>query len=439
MIFRRIKNWLSHILNSTRATEHAHASTQTMASAPQTDDHELYEEYPEKLNGLDDIVEDLQVHKRMSASHKYMYEMGKRDGSAGIRLEITDMARATAHSMFQRIFVMLKGRLGSLDAHLQSEKNIMEVEEKLYRHEQAYCDYVTYQYRFFPRNYSFLLAAGYLIVALALIAADLPLALKLIQKGFDIPGTGFEELFMEGKFWDTMASNWETAVTALGIALCTVYIKIFYDEYVGTPYASRLMSFKKFLEENGFEQHDEKAAKKISIEANIKLGIKTALVIVTIVCIVVLALFRNETNAEEVEKPKYYAQIAFLAITILFPVIGGVCLSYALNNLQNRMRLIRAKRACSKRLKILREEVKKYTQAKNNYEDMFAAAARLGDENKMVEEYKDYLVAFYKRGYALGAMLPEKHVNGEDFYTKVLEWRNVAISRTINHSINKLN
>ncbi|WP_315823901.1 hypothetical protein [Paraflavitalea speifideaquila] len=54
-----------------------------------------------------------------------------------------------------------------------------------------------------------------------------------------------------------MFANWETVFTATGIALCTIYIKIYYDEFVGTPYANRLMTFKRFLSENGFDSKDD--------------------------------------------------------------------------------------------------------------------------------------------------------------------------------------
>jgi hypothetical protein len=440
MIFDRIKNWFSRLFKSTPVDipDTVMESPLPPISAANLDDDDSYDDYSQKVSGLDDVVVKLGVHKRISASHKYMYEMGRRDGSLGVRLDITDIARATAQSMFRHIFVILKGKLGSLGAQLKSEEEIMNVEEKSYKREQAYYDYMKYQYRFFPRNYSFLLFIIYLVVAIALVLADMPLALKLIQKGFDIEGPGFGELFEPGKFWSTIAANWETAITAVGIALCTVYIKIYYDEFVGTPYANRLMSFKKFLEENGIELHEE-TQRKINREAVIKTVIKTLLVLITIVCIVVLARFRYQTSAQEGSPMTPLTGWAFLGITLLFPLIGGVCLSYALNNLQNRVRLIRAKHNCKRRLRVLRVRVTEYMYAKTNYEDMDAAAARLGDETRMVEEYKNYLIAFYERGYAIGAMQPDKYAKGEEFYTKILEWRNIAISRRINHSINKLN
>ncbi|MGB8193091.1 MAG: hypothetical protein WCF67_14280 [Chitinophagaceae bacterium] len=412
---------------------------QQPATNSKLDEDDSYEEYSQKIDGLDDIVVKLGLHRRINSSHKYMYEMGRRDGALGVTLDVVNIARATAQAMFRHIYVILRGKIGALDADLKSKENIMKDDERLYQREQAYYDYAKYQYRFFPRSHSFLLFALYFVVALALIIADMPLALKLVQTGFDLEGSGFSELFVKGKFWDVIASNWETTFTSVGIALCTIYIKIYYDEFVGTPYANRLMTFRKFLDENGMGQLDKDRV-NIKAEHYIKASLKTVLFLSTLTAIVSLAFFRLETAAANNEFViTGYSRMAFIAITVLFPLIGGICLSYSLNNLQNLMRIREAKRKCnSSRAKLLRA-VKEYTASKGNSEDLAAAAERLGDEGKVVEEYKDYLVAFYERGYAIGGMQPEKYTRGEDFYTKILEWRNIAISRKINHHIGKLN
>ncbi len=76
--------------------------------------------------------------------------------------------------------------------------------------------------------------------------------------------------------------------------------------------------------------------------------------------------------------------------------------------------------------------MEKFTIVEKKYYDLFAADEKLINENLFVEEYKDYLVAFYERGYAIGGMQPDKYAGGEDFYNKILEWRSLAVSRRIN-------
>lgn len=405
------------------------------------DGDEPYEEYSTRISRMDDIIVNMGLHKRISASHKYMYEMGRRDGALGIKMNITGIARASAQAMFRHIYVILKGKIGALKATLESKEKIMQDDEKLYSNEQRYYDYLQYQYRFFPRSHSLLLFFIYAAVALALIIADMPLALQLIQRGFNLPGPGFEELFKPGNFLTTIAANWETSLTALGVALSTVYIKIFYDEFIGTPYANSLMTSKKFLEEMGIENPD-KIDGRIRREGAIKVSAKLILFIGTIAAIMLLALFRFET-AKEFEKAEFtkipYAGKAFVAITLLFPVIGGICLSYALNNIQNLLRYSGAKRRCEKTRSAFQIAVEAYTVARINYEDITAATEGLNEENSAVDEFTNHLAAFYTRGYAIGGMQPEKYTKGEDFFNKIQEWRNIAIARKINHNIYKLN
>jgi hypothetical protein len=406
------------------------------------DQDEPYEDYSEKIEGLDDIVVKLGLHKRVSASHQYMYEMGRRDGALGVSMQnLANIARATAQALFRHVNVILKGRLGALSAELNAAQNILQNDENVYKREQTYYDYVKYQYRFFPRNYSYLLFALYLFFGIALIIADMPLALELIQKGFDLP-VGPEEvslIHLPENFWGVVAGNWETVITAVGIALCTIYIKIYYDEFIGTPYANRLMTFKRFLEENGFDEpHNIKD--EVNKEHRRKGFIKTTLAAVTIAAIILLALFRLQTAQKNGELAvNFFSGSAFIAITILFPIIGGICLSYSLNNFQNLMRLSDAKKKSTLcRIELLKA-VKEFTEVKKNHEDIIAATERFGDEERVVEEYKNYLIAFYDRGYAIGGMQPEKYARGEDFYSKILEWRNIAVSRKINHHIGKMN
>lgn len=407
------------------------------------DNDEHYDEYLRRIRRLDDIVVKTGLHERVSASQKYMYEMGRRDGSLGVKLKsLGDMALATARDTFGHIHIILKGKIAELQAELNAANNERDNADTLYRREQAYYDYVQFQYRFFPRSYSFLLFIIYFVIAIALIVADMPLALILIRQGFNLEGgTGhlrFPFLFQKGQFWNIIAANWQTTITAVGIALCTIYIKMYYDEFVGTPYANRLMTFRRFMEENGFTQSGA-VESKVRTEHIVKACIKTVLVIFTIASIVILAEFRLRTAMATEHFPSdFFSNAAFVVITVLFPLIGGICLSHALNNIQNLTRMWKAKRKYEASRKKLRQAVRVCTVVEKNYNNLVAADDQLGKE-KTIEEYKIHLIAFYERGYAIGGMQPEKYIRGEDFYSKILEWRNIAVSRKINNHISSLN
>jgi hypothetical protein len=417
----------------------------------------VYEEYADAVFGQDNEIINLGVHKRVSATHKYMYEIGRRDGIHGVQLaNLADLAQAKAQEMFRHIYVTLKGSLASALARQKTQAAIMNSDKQCYEREEAYYNYVKYQYRYFPRYYSWKLGLMYLLIALALVLADIPLALTLIRHGFNLPGTELTDLF-QGNFWDKIADNWETVTTAMGIALCTVYIKIFYDDFIGTPYAGKAMTFRKFIEENDMgipQPANEELFAKIKKEDRFKKWWKIGLVLFTLAVIIILGLFRQETsvasarqaaalqqgtplNPADIFELTFLGRLAFVGVTILFPVIGGICLSHSLTNFQNMRRLAKAQTSYeSSRNKYL-YSVEQFSIIEKQFEDLDAADKRFNEEEKIIEEYRAYLVSFYRRGYAIGAMQPGD--TGGDFFSRVMEWRNTAIGRKINTHINKLN
>jgi hypothetical protein len=436
----KVLSWTRAKFKSTPALTNAQPGT-AAAKKEGLDDEEFYEIYLRKLSGMDDIVVKMGLYERLGASLKYFYEMGRRDGALGIRLNsFADIAKSNAYEIFQHIYVVLKGKLAALKAEFDAVSSMKQSDESAYLREQAYYDYAKYQYRFFPRSHSIGLFLLYFLVAVLLIFADIPLAIELIRQGFNLPGGEFRNLFL-GNFRKTIAENWEIFLTSFGISLCTVYIKIYYDEIVGTPFANRFMTFKQFLAENNIQSPADKA--EVEKEHRRKFRWKTAFFVVTLLSIVALALFRLETagnikNSEHSFDVNVFSAIAFIAITILFPLIGGICLSYSLNNLQNRMRLWRARSKSRNARRRWVQAVRTTTTIEKNYRDMAAAEERLSDEPKQVEEYRIYLLASYERGYAIGGMQPQKYMKGEDFFTKILEWRNIAVSRKINSHIGNL-
>jgi hypothetical protein len=445
-IFHTIRKKMARLWESITRNKTAEAVSVSSPETPRDlDTNHAFDAYRKSVNQLDDVVVTLGVHERICTSQEYMYEMGRRDGALGVQHNnIARIALVAAQELFRHIYVILKGRVAALKAEMEIKENILKYEEQRHRREQAYYDYVQYLYRFFPRSHSILLFVLYLFFAIALIAADIPLALQLIGKGFNLGSsedeTGFEYLF-SGDFWKIISLNWETVVTALGVALCSIYIKIFYDEFVGTPYANRMMTYNRFLEENGMQDLAEaKGLKEIKREHRSKSAWKIALFVITMLSITLLAFFRlNTATANKQFEVNFFSGGAFVAITLLFPLIGGICLSHALNNLQNLVRLRRARVSCNQCRRALEKALTVFTVVKKNYEDLAAADDRLGNEEKMVDEYKNYLSAFYERGYGIGSMQPEKYATGEDFFTKVVEWRNIAVARKINHQIGNPN
>ncbi|MBL7731948.1 MAG: hypothetical protein JNM88_12275 [Chitinophagaceae bacterium] len=416
----------------------------TVTDESSLDNEKFYDEYSEKVRGFDDIHVKMGLHDRISASQKYMYEMGRRDGSLGVQLfNLPDIAMASAQELFRHVYVIVKGKLASLRSVLNAKTRIKENDEALYKREQVYNNYTKFQYRFFPRAHSLWLCFIYFIVALILIMADIPFALTLIQKGLGL-STGpekysFPQLFMNNKLQNVLAYSWETVITALGVAMCTIYIKIYYDEFIGTPYANRLMVFRRFIEENGF-QNTKELEEEINKEKKAKDRWKTGIFFFTILSILMLALFRYSIIVKHsLIDVTSLTRVALVTISMLFPVIGGICLSYALTNFQNLRRMKKSDISYDKSRKKWQRAEEEVTIIEKDYNDIAAAYSSLENEDDVTKAYAEYLLAFYQRGYAIGGMQPDKYIRGEDFFTKVMEWRNIAISRKINKHINTLN
>ncbi|WP_315823900.1 hypothetical protein [Paraflavitalea speifideaquila] len=98
------------------------------------DEDNSYGNYIRAIDGLDDVIVKLGLHKRIAASHEYMYEMGRRDGSLGVTLDnLLNIARANALEMFRHIYVIIRGQLATLKAEFEVANNIKLYDETLYK------------------------------------------------------------------------------------------------------------------------------------------------------------------------------------------------------------------------------------------------------------------------------------------------------------------
>src|SRR5262249_35965970 len=117
--------------------------------------------------------------------------------------------------------------------------------ERDYKTKNAYYEKLNRAYQYNHRQFSLLLGFIYGFFALVLVLADIPLALELTKLGFNLkadPNNAISDLFVfnapEGFFFHTikiLSANWEVVLFATGVAFCTIYIKIFYDDFVGVP------------------------------------------------------------------------------------------------------------------------------------------------------------------------------------------------------------
>ena len=448
--FRKIYNWWNKAAN----TPDSHPVIEVAAPSSQDDNiNKPYENFEKNLKHFDDELVIPELQEKFMAHKKYMLESGQRDGILGINSDkINIIAETNAQNLFDQANVKLSGKLAAMKAELESKERIKDRDELNDRAQHEYFRYMQHGYRYFPRSFSRLLFLFYFITFIILFVADIPLALRLIIYGFNLKSDGrLSELFV-GNTLEIIKSNWEVFVTSIGIASCSVYIKIFYDEYIGTPYGNKLITKMKYIDlyKQKISEHAENIQEKdwqtIDKETSNKSRWKYGVLIFTIVAILALAYFRIHTlsfiKINAVGEPMLTEQprgvplnLAIIAITLIFPVISGICLSLALTNRQNYLRFEEAKKDCTQSNTVFINSLMAFTDLKKKSDDLQAEHENWKNDSQRVKNYAGILLAHYEYGRNIGIAEPDKFMKEKDFYEKVELWREKIISKKINNQV----
>jgi hypothetical protein len=393
--------------------------------------------------------------------------MGFNDGIKGIRSDaIGNVAKAHAVTLVEFVRSSSQGKLKAYESDMDVKKKIMDDEEKRYRDTQEHLDEMTHLYHKQPRSFSSLLFVIYFSIAIFLIIADVPLAKTLTEKGFDL------EVGSMG--------SW---LLTLGIAFCAVYIKIYYDDYVATPIGYFISQFKKIpgiiggrVKKKGDDdtfvvghtddkdELEKRAKREVRLarrEYWLKFGIKTIVLIFTLSTIWILGEFRyqNISNPERDIIMEYVnwvvtrmgkdpftttehafdiTLLAFRMITLIFPIIGGVCLSLALTNLQNIRRFRKAKKDFDEYQGEFLEALKNYNEASKKYQDYKGISDRWHDKDKddeHTEYFTDVFKSYHKLGYDNGLAEPDFFDRKADLYIQVEKMRRKLVARRVHNAL----
>lgn len=279
------------------------------------------------------------------------------------------------------------------------------------------------------KEFSTVLGFIYLIAAVLLIFADVPLAIKLTREGF------------------LLTQSWEVLAMSIGIALCTIYTKIYYDEYIGSSIEQSITRLKG-LSHIDYDNEDEVKVVKAAYKK--RFWVKTFILFFSFATILILGFFRfqififllskggvSESVIQVVSSP--LTQWAFILITLLFPLIGGVCASLGFERVQNfnenksiykeaRLKEL-ARVKASKDL----EEAKKRRQICSSYlkwcgkyfNEPEKLAHDLADNLNFVEDYTLYFISCYAHGYERGMTKKNQKL---DIFFKAEEFRKRMIA-----------
>lgn len=391
--------------------------------------------------------------------------LGFYDGVKGITNEETDaIANSCASTLVQYIKASSNGKLEAFASEMEVKEQILNDEGARYQVSKKHLETKTYYYNNYPRTYSKGLGVFYLIMATCLIFADVPLAYALTVNGFNL----------------TVGSGWNIFLV-IGIALCAVYIKIYYDDYIATSLGSYTLQFKNIpgvtddfsnnQEQNEIEKLNyHRTVKSVKKEYWIKFAIKSIILLLSLCTIWKLGEFRfiNLDDGERKGLLKYiewmtsngwnitadiYADVintaisTFRYLTLLFPIIGGVCLSLALTNFQNCHRFKDSQDDYLKLQEnylIALENYNKVKKLHNDFKGIYDEWQGQDNGKRNIAFFTKVFKAYYIIGFKMGFFEPDHHNKFDDLYAQTEIMRRKFTSRRIynklaNEFVDKLN
>jgi hypothetical protein len=300
-------------------------------------------------------------------------------------------------------------------------------------------------------DHSLLLAIIYLLVAIMLILADIPLSLTLVARGFQLktevldPNTGeitsVNDLLTAP--FVTITRLWEPLIMSIGIALSGVFIKYFLDEVLFRERTQATEPAKRFFRDVVF----------------IRKTVLWVLFLGFISTIVILGFFRADIQRQErlyqlrtqtmvdgrtrgltdqeIERNYEFqkqemldrdswAEWAFISLTLMFPLVSGICFSAGWSRLEKtqpyigpRLRFGATKRSLSRLEKRYDKAFEELTRA----DEDFKAQTNKMERERNVFKKRELLIklqnGIYVHGYERGQTVPDTLDAGLSSYEQI--------------------
>lgn len=286
-----------------------------------------------------------------------------------------------------------------------------------------------------PQAFSLSLWVIYTTAAVLLLAADLPLSLKLVAMGYGVTTVNREDQrsvddLLKDPYY-VVSEFWEAMLLALGIALAGIFVKYFLDAILYRE-----------------EQRGAGWWFKVSLS-----GVFTLFFITTIL----LGVFRSDVQRQqavndltkrqtqlrqqlgsppdprvqkaindteqEIAKERDEGRmsvrtISFIALTLLFPITGGICFSVGWRKIIKYWGLRQVGKELAALESAFRAESLGYEEARSALEAREAQLARELSSYSTADDYAEMLVNLYRHGYMRGLNVPETIDAGDDLYQR---------------------
>ena len=387
--------------------------------------------------------ENVQLKRFLDVGASFM-KSGHYAGLWGIREpEIGEIAEMQVRITKSLIDEECQSNQRKLNSQVKILDTIKENAERDYKTKNAYYEKLNRAYQYNHRQFSLLLGFIYGFFALVLVLADIPLALELTKLGFNLkadPNNAISDLFVfnapEGFFFHTikiLSANWEVVLFATGVAFCTIYIKIFYDDFVGIPLENLIKKasesptadYEEFQEAQTEALNNKKA---ITDRFNrlwwFRFLVKLFVLIILFSTILVLGYFRYSIVTAESLKaiPGKATFLTYSLMTLIFPIVSGICASLSLSSFHNWSERRKAGKQSSAARKALIKATDEYRIKVDEQERNSGFINWLGDA-KTIDQLKKFLIRCYESGYKFGYLYPEWTLGG-DLFTRAEALRN---------------
>ncbi len=286
------------------------------------------------------------------------WNMGYNDGMSGQPVLKHSYFSNLAHHLNSLIVPGLNGELEKCKKEYQSKRKEFDETENLLHKIQKFIDEMLTRRALKPSDFSRSLMYIYFISSIVLLIADVPLSLMVTEHVFDVAsyeGHGVANLFTYEAADDALGCtsfvdhyqtvlfvNWQIVLMSLGIVLSAIFFKMIYEELMLTPLDRSALQFRNLLSVNNAVKVEEQES--VIQDMKVQKGFRLFFILLILIAIVLtLVIFGNvrfnvEQAIMEGQPGKNINEQFFLAISILFPLLSGICFAVA-SHISNKIRL----------------------------------------------------------------------------------------------------
>lgn len=267
----------------------------------------------------DEVFAELSTTDQNIASH--YYQAGESDGVFGnLRTTVSHLTKQHAVSFQKLVLGRLSGNVSGKDEKMERFRNENALLDEEIRRLERYRLLTQANSKYLPKFFMGGSIWLYVIVGLLLVAADISLSWVLAVDMFDLKQN---EVFKAG-------------VISVGITMLTIFVKLYYDQYIGIPDGVSRIRYKEIRKLTG-DQRDWRLTGEMFLKILFNSLILTAVILIfyflantRLAVTSEMALIRNNPDAKWL----------FVLINLFMPVVGGICFSIAQKIHLNRKALL---------------------------------------------------------------------------------------------------